>query len=112
VEVTETRFPLFLERHEFREGSGGGGTHRGGDGGELIMRIETDGDAVANTAGDGVRHGARGVLGGADGLPHLYHLQAPGEAPRVLRTKEAGIAVPSGSRLHALSGGGGGWGAA
>jgi N-methylhydantoinase B len=109
VEVTEARFPLFLEHHEFRPDSGGAGRHRGGDGGELWLRVETDGNALANTAGDGVRHGARGVLGGADGKPHDYALEAPGAPPRKLRTKEAGIVIPPGSRLHVLSGGGGGW---
>ena len=30
--------------------------------------------------------------------------------PRKLRSKEVGVAVPSGSVIHVLSGGGGGWG--
>jgi N-methylhydantoinase B len=110
VEVTEARFPLVLEKHEFREGSGGDGRHRGGDGAELVMRIEAEGDTLANTAGDGARHGARGIAGGTDGLPHHYRLLAPGAEPRVLRTKEVGVVIPPGSRLHVLSGGGGGWG--
>lgn len=110
VEVTEARFPLVLEKHEFREGSGGAGRHHGGDGAELVMRVEADGDTVANTAGDGARHGARGVAGGADGLPHHYTLLAPDVEKRILRTKEVGITIPPGSRLHLLSGGGGGWG--
>ena len=112
VEVTEARFPLVLEKHEFREDSGGAGRHRGGDGAELVLRVEGDGDTLANTAGDGARHGARGVAGGADALPHHYTLLAPGAEPRVLQTKEVGIAIPTGSRLHLLSGGGGGWGQA
>jgi N-methylhydantoinase B len=112
VEVTEARFPLVLERHEFREGAGGAGRHQGGDGASLLLRVESDGPAAANTAGDGVRHGARGMCGGADGLPHHYVLEAPGQAPQVLRTKQAGIAVPPGSRFCILSGGGGGWGTA
>ena len=112
VEVTEARFPLVLERHEFREGSGGAGQHRGGDGAELVLRVEAEGACVANTAGDGVRHGARGMCGGADGLPHHYELDAPGKAPQVLRTKQHGIVVPPGSRFRIASGGGGGWGKA
>lgn len=110
VEVTEARFPLLLEHHEFREGSGGAGRHKGGDGAELRMVVETSEEGRANTAGDGVRHGARGMMGGADGLPHTYTLTAPGQGARVLRTKESGVAVAPGSVLHVLSGGGGGWG--
>ncbi|MDA8252754.1 MAG: hydantoinase B/oxoprolinase family protein [Rhodospirillales bacterium] len=112
VEVMESRFPLLLEHHEFRDGSGGAGRHRGGDGGELVLRVETAAPALANTAGDGVRHGARGILGGADGLPHHYVLEPPEGPARVLRTKETGVVVPPGSRLRVLAGGGGGWGAA
>ena len=96
VEVAEARFPLFFEHHEFRAGSGGDGQHRGGDGGELVLRLETDEPARANTAGDGVRHGARGILGGADGAPHRYTLRAAGGAPRALRTKEVGIVDAAG----------------
>ncbi len=110
VEVMEARFPLVLERHEFRGGSGGAGRHPGGDGGELVLRVETATAARANTAGDGVRHGARGILGGEDGTPHRYVLLAPGAPPRALRTKETGIPVPAGSRFHVQAGGGGGWG--
>ena len=108
--MTEARFPLLLEQHEFREGAGGAGRHRGGDGASLLLRVDSDGTATANTAGDGVRHGARGMCGGDDGLPHHYVLEAPGRPPQVLRTKQSGIAVPPGSRFRILSGGGGGWG--
>jgi len=111
IEMAEARFPLFFEHHEYRLGSGGAGRHRGGDGGEMWLRIEAEGIARANTAGDGVRYGARGMLGGKDGAVHRYVLHAPDGAERVLRTKEVGIPVPSGSRLHVLAGGGGGWGA-
>jgi len=110
IEVTEVRFPLFFEQHEFRPRSGGAGLHRGGPGSTLRLRIETSGPSRANTAGDGVRHGARGILGGADGAPHDYRLAAPGAPPRPIATKETGIAIPPGSRLLIESGGGGGWG--
>ena len=110
IEVAEERFPLFFVTHEFRPGSAGDGRHRGGYGGAMQLRVETDGAAVANTAGEGVVHGARGVLGGSDGAPHAYTLYAPAAEPRKLRSKEVGIAVPPGSVIEVLSGGGGGWG--
>ncbi|HUA76707.1 MAG TPA: hydantoinase B/oxoprolinase family protein [Acetobacteraceae bacterium] len=111
IEVTEVRFPLFFEKHEFRPGSGGAGKFRGGDGSSLSVVVETEEPCLANTAGDGVRHGARGILGGADGLPHDYRLDAPEEKLRPLGTKETGIVIPPRSRLVVQSGGGGGWGA-
>lgn len=110
IEVAESRFPLHFEHHEFNLGSGGAGLHRGGDGGEMWLRIETTAPCQANTAGDGVRHGARGMRGGTNGAAHRYVLHPPGGPARVLKTKEVGIPVPPGSRLHVLAGGGGGWG--
>lgn len=110
VEMAEARFPLHFETHEFLPGSAGDGKFRGGLGGELVLRIETDGPARANTAGDGARHGAAGICGGRDGAPHHYVLRRADGTERVLRTKEVGIPVQPGDRLHVRSGGGGGWG--
>lgn len=110
VEMAEARFPLFFARHEFRPGSAGEGRYRGGLGAELELRIETAGPARANTAGDGVRHGAAGMLGGRDGAPHHYTLVGADGASRDLRTKESGVALVPGDVLLVRSGGGGGWG--
>jgi N-methylhydantoinase B len=110
LEVTEARFPLFFRRHEFRPDSGGAGKYRGGTGGIVEMVVETAAPALANTAGDGVRHGACGILGGRDGLPHRYTLYSPGHPPRPIRTKEVGVEIRPGDVLLLESGGGGGWG--
>jgi N-methylhydantoinase B len=110
VEVTEVRFPLFFRRHEFRPDSGGAGQYRGGAGSELDLVVEIKEPALGNTAGDGVRHGACGLLGGKDGLPHRYVLRSRGRPARVLKTKEVGIVIRPGDVLAVRSGGGGGWG--
>src|SRR6266436_3606307 len=52
LEVTEVRFPLFFQTHEFRPDSGGAGQYRGGPGGIVEMVVETEEPAVGNTAGD------------------------------------------------------------
>lgn len=109
VEVMEARFPLFFQRHEFRPDSGGDGQYRGGVGSVLELAMETTEPARANTAGDGVRHGACGLAGGKDGLPHRYLLRSGGRR-RVLKTKEVGISVRPGDVFLVESGGGGGWG--
>ena len=90
--------------------SGGDGQHRGGLGVALDLVVETAKPALANTAGDGVRHGACGMLGGQDGAPHDYRLLSEGREPRVLKTKEVGIAIRPGECFEIRSGGGGGWG--
>jgi N-methylhydantoinase B len=110
LEVAEVRFPLFFRRHEFRPDSGGAGRFRGGCGAELELVVEVAEPARANTAGDGVRHGACGILGGEDGVPHRYVLRSEGQAERPLKTKEVGIVIRPGDVLDVRSGGGGGFG--
>jgi N-methylhydantoinase B len=109
VEVTESRFPLFFRRHEFRPDSGGAGRFRGGVGSILELRMETRAPARANTAGEGVRHAPYGLFGGAEGLPHRYRLLSRGRT-RVLRTKEVGVPVMPGDVFLVESAGGGGYG--
>ena len=50
------------------------------------------------------------MLGGKDGLPHRYVLYSDGRQPRVLKTKEVGIAIRPGDVFKIELGGGGGWG--
>lgn len=110
IEVAETRFPLVFETHEYRPGSAGEGKYRGGTGADMRLRVEAAGTTYANTAGEGVVHGARGINGGQDGAPHDYTLLPPNAPPRKLKSKEVNVPVPPGSVIHVLSGGGGGWG--
>ncbi len=110
IEVTEVRFPLFFRRHEFRTGSGGDDEYRGGPGCSLELVVEVAEPARGNTAGDGVKYGACGILGGEDGLPHRYVLRSKGKKPREIKTKEVGIAIAPGDVFMIESGGGGGWG--
>ena len=109
VEVAEARFPLLFVHHEFRPDSGGEGQYRGGVGSVLRLKVEIAEPAVANTAGDGVRHAAYGLHGGADGLPHRYRLLSR-RGQRVLKTKEVGIPVQPNDVFFVESAGGGGWG--
>src|SRR5689334_3804566 len=99
LEVTEVRFPLFFKTHEFRPDSGGAGQYRGGPGGIVEMIVETAEPALGNTAGDGVKHGACGILGGADGLPHRYTLYSGNQPSRPIKTKETGLVIQIG-RAH------------
>ena len=110
LEVDEVRFPLHFRHHEFRPDSGGDGQFRGGLGVALDLVVETEKPALANTAGDGARHGPCGLLGGKDGAPHRYRLLSQGRAPRTLRTKEVGIEILPGDCIEVRSSGGGGWG--
>lgn len=110
VEVAESRFPLFFKKHEFRPDSGGKGQYRGGAGTEMELVVETETDCIANTAGEGARHGSCGLIGGEDSEPHRYTLRSKRRAARVLKTKEEGISVRAGDVFVVESAGGGGWG--
>lgn len=110
IEIAEVRFPLHFARHEFRPDSAGEGQHRGGFGVDLDLIVETDKPARANTAGEGVVHGAAGMLGGKNGKPHDYRIVSRDGTTRMLKTKEVGIAVAPGDRFEIHSSGGGGWG--
>ena len=110
VEVAEARFPLHFRRHEFRADSGGDGEYRGGAGVAMEMTVETETPSVANTAGDGLIHGARGILGGADGAPHDYRQRSQDGSEIKLPSKATGLPVAPGDTFVVLSGGGGGWG--
>src|SRR2546422_566226 len=110
VEVAEARFPLTFERQGFRADSAGDGMHRGGVGAVLRLRVDIEDPAVANTAGDGIRHAPYGLLGGKDGLPHRYRLESRGRPSRALKTKEVGVPVRKGDVFLIESSGGGGYG--
>ena len=109
IEVTEERFPFFIERHELRPDSGGVGRWRGGLGAVCDLVYEGEGPALLNTAGDGVVVPPFGLFGADDGLPHHYKIVSGG-AERVLGSKEVGVVVNPGDHIICLSSGGGGYG--
>jgi 5-oxoprolinase (ATP-hydrolysing) len=64
-EVLEFRFPVRLESYEIREGSGGLGKWRGGNGG--VRRVKFLEDMTASILSNGRKNGAFGMAGGAPG---------------------------------------------
>ena len=109
IEVTEERFPFFIERHELRPDSGGVGAWRGGLGAVCDLVYEGEGPALLNTAGDGIVVPPFGLFGATDGLPHHYKITSNG-TERLLGSKEVGVAVNPGDHIICLSSGGGGYG--
>ncbi len=109
IEVTEERFPFFIERHELRPDSGGVGAWRGGLGAVCDLVYEGEGPALLNTAGDGIVVPPFGLFGADDGLPHHYKIVNNG-TERVLGSKEVGVVVNPGDHIVCLSSGGGGYG--
>ena len=111
IEVTEERFPLFIQRHELRPDSGGVGAWRGGLGAVCDLVYEGEGAALLNTAGDGIVVPPFGLFGADDGLPHHYKIVSD-STERALGSKEVGVVVNPGDHIICLSSGGGGYGSA
>jgi 5-oxoprolinase (ATP-hydrolysing) len=64
-EVLEFRYPVRLESYEIRQGSGGSGIWRGGDGG--VRRVRFLEPMTAYILSNGRKHGAFGMAGGGCG---------------------------------------------
>ncbi|GAP36906.1 hydantoinase B/oxoprolinase family protein [Piscinibacter sakaiensis] len=64
-EVLEFRYPVRVDAHEIRRGSGGAGRWRGGDG--AVRRIRFLEPMTASILSNGRRHGAFGIDGGQPG---------------------------------------------
>ncbi|MEW6707184.1 MAG: hydantoinase B/oxoprolinase family protein [Pseudomonadota bacterium] len=72
-EVLEFRFPVRLESYEIRQGSGGKGRWRGGNGG--VRRVRFLEKMTASILSNGRRHGAFGMAGGAAGAVGINRVE-------------------------------------
>jgi N-methylhydantoinase B len=85
IEALELEYPMRVERYELRDGSGGDGEHRGGDGVERAVRVLES--ATLNLLTDRRRHapaGAKGGDAGACGENLLNDEELPPKAAREL----------------------------
>jgi len=104
VEVLELEFPLRVRRYALREGSGGQGRHRGGDG--VIRALEVLAPTEANLLTERRRRGPPGLSGGSPGAAGRNLVDG-----RVVGSKVA-LRLAPGQVLTIETPGGGGWGAA
>jgi N-methylhydantoinase B len=100
VEALETEFPLRVRELSLRQGSGGAGTHPGGDG--LVREIEVLAPMRFTLLTERRRHAPHGRGGGGDGRPGRNSLNG---SP--LPSKAEGSLEP-GDRLRIETPGGGG----
>ncbi|MHB9111840.1 MAG: hydantoinase B/oxoprolinase family protein [Thermoleophilia bacterium] len=91
VEALEMAFPLRVESYEFREGSGGNGVWRGGDGVVRSMRLLAP--ARLSLLADRRRHGPKGAGGGASGLPGKNLINGEEVAGKLTVSLDAGDVV-------------------
>jgi N-methylhydantoinase B len=107
TEVIETEYPLRVERHEVRTGSGGGGRRRGGDGVRRVYRVLAE-RARLTTMVERCRIAPRGLAGGGEGARSAVSLVRNGE-PMELRGKGS-IELRRDDLVIVETAGGGGWG--
>ena len=102
IEALETEFPLRVRQLSLRQGSGGEGAWRGGDG--IVREIEALAPMRFTLITERRRHAPQGRKGGEDGAPGRNSLNG-----KRLPSKAAGAMRP-GDRLRIETPGGGGIG--
>jgi N-methylhydantoinase B len=109
VEQTEAKYPLLIERHALRDGSGGAGTHRGGLGSEIVIQATVP--MMLNVQVDRVHCPPWGLAGGLDGAGNKVALRIDGQQIEDLKNaKVLTQRLKPGDAFILRAGGGGGFG--
>lgn len=106
-EILEMRFPVRVEQHEIRSGSGGGGYWRGGDG--AIRTITFLESMTVSLLTNGRRQGAFGLAGGSSGALGINRLIRQDGTVEALEHL-AQVNVLPGDQIQIETPGGGGFG--
>ena len=91
VEALELQYPLRVERYGLRGGSGGAGTHCGGDG--VIRELRVLERARLSIISERRRHAPQGERGGDAGLPGRNRLNGDELPAKVTRDVEPGDVI-------------------
>ena len=108
IEALEYSYPFRVRRYAFRDGSGGAGQYRGGDG--LIREVELLADAQVTLLADRRRFRPYGLAGGEEGVAGRASLIAPGDIAETELPGKCSRRVSRGSVLRIETPGAGGWG--
>jgi N-methylhydantoinase B len=108
VEALEYSYPFRIRRYSLRQGSGGTGKHRGGEG--LVREIEFLCPAQVTILSERRRVAPYGLRGGSPGKKGRNILVRRGQEEELPGKVE--IQVAAGDRLALSTPGGGGWGSA
>ncbi|MCU7844068.1 MAG: hydantoinase B/oxoprolinase family protein [Candidatus Thiodiazotropha sp. (ex Monitilora ramsayi)] len=102
IEVIESRFPLRVRRYALRQGSGGDGQHRGGDG--LVREFEFLAPTQVTLLTERRTHQPWGVQGGEAGQAGVNRYNDKLLPPKI------SLQIENGGTLCIETPGGGGWG--
>jgi N-methylhydantoinase B len=100
TEAIELEYPLRVERWELRQGSGGAGSHRGGDG--IVRELRVLEDCRLSVLAERRRHAPPGRAGGHNGAPGRTLVNGEEQPPKLTRQLRAGDVV----RVETPGGGG------
>ncbi|MFN5097024.1 hydantoinase B/oxoprolinase family protein [Limnohabitans sp.] len=104
-EVLEFRFPVRLESYAIRQGSGGAGRWRGGDGG--VRRVRFLEPMTAGILSNGRIHPAFGMAGGHSGLPGINRVvRADGRVQELAHIGQVEMQTGDVFEIHTPGGGG------
>ena len=107
VEALERAYPFAIERYAIRDGSGGAGEHRGGDG--VVRRYRFNRPAIVTLITERRMRQPYGLAGGEPGNAGVNHLTRADGTVEHLPGK-CSIRVEPGDHLEVQTPGGGGWG--
>jgi N-methylhydantoinase B len=110
VELQELYYPVMIEQHRLREGSGGSGKFRGGLGIEITVRTLCD--AFVNINVERTLTPPWGLFGGEDGAPAKALVKQEETDPGSWLTKRPNYPLKKGGSVTFFTAGGGGYGPA
>ena len=108
IEALEYAYPFRVRRYAYRDGSGGAGQYRGGDG--LIREVELLADAQVTLLADRRKLRPYGLQGGEEGAAGRAWLARAGSAETEELPGKCSQRLSKGDVLHIETPGGGGWG--
>ncbi len=109
LEASEHRYPVRFDYFRVREGSGGAGWHRGGDGTAYCFTATSE--LVVSILGDRADHAPFGIEGGGAAEPNRVTVITDGkEWTPPMRTKLSNASLAPGDQVTSWSPGGGGYG--
>jgi len=106
VEALEHAYPMLVTVSRLRDGSGGAGERRGGDG--VVREIEALVPCRASLLADRAKNGPPGLAGGGDGRPSRFRVKRRGRWEEL--PSKANVDLEAGDRLRIETPGGGGHG--
>jgi N-methylhydantoinase B len=109
AEALEYSYPLRVRQYRIRQGSGGKGRHKGGDG--SVREIEVLAPARMSLLSDRRKHAPYGLQGGDDGaLGRAFIIRADGNKEQL--PSKGSWDLAAGDRVRIETPGGGGFGEA